>query len=62
MPQPIYYKPSPRYLCRKCKDVTPHYFRANGLMIVCLSCGDERPVKELVQATPMNQGGPEKRV
>jgi len=51
-----------RFYCPKCKAATPHYLRANGESALCLACGDERPVGQLVRALPALSGGPERRV
>jgi len=53
-----------RFFCPKSRTDTLHYIRANGETAVCLSCfrGEDRPVKQLVQALPAISGGPEKRV
>jgi len=60
--QPTPRKPNCRFYCPKCKADTPHYLRASGESALCLACGDERPVKHLVQALPVNRGGPERHL
>lgn len=60
--QPTPRKSNRRFFCPKCKADTPHYLRASGESALCLACGDERPVKQLVKASPALSGGPERRV